>query len=579
MVDTIYSRTSNYCKFYQDQHFAHCNTSLHILEQIIPTLHKKDQNLRHILGHKRQKRAWLNIVGSAFKTIFGTLDEDDAERYNDAINSVKINDKHMSELLKQQIQVVQSTITNFNSSITSFERNRVIFDTNFQKLSNMTKTLKSSIFNLELKQVLEEHFALFILLVTELQHELNLLTDSIIFAHSNSIHPSVISPNQYIEELQKSVPSLPPSLTYALPINIKNSHELIKLTTIKCFINQDRIMFIISNPLVEEIMYSIYKLIPLPVKQAKTNNYIFILPSTKYIATDHTKNFYFFIEPFNHCQHLNSLMLCINNEPIYSSHIKPICETELLFPITQIPRNCDHRIIPNLLDIWHKLDNKNQWIYVLYKETDVTINCRSPDKGYTLSHLILKDTGIIKLNLDCKLYTSSTTLVAQTTHLESQVKAIIPNMTIDDNICCEKINKLNLTKMHISLSKPMSLNVESLHIASHKLEQLNKLADEYETPSMFENVTSNSYFTYIICTIVKILVLYLVYKLFKRIRNKCKHNTGCQRISNCLTLNICKRKSENNVELELELENTPETSNETTPVRRSLRIAKLKEKI
>nr|CAI5856344.1 unnamed protein product [Callosobruchus analis] len=65
----------------------------------------------------RVKRGWFNLIGSTFKTIFGTLDQDDAEYYNNAINKVSSNERHLIDLLSQQTQVVKTTITNFNHTI------------------------------------------------------------------------------------------------------------------------------------------------------------------------------------------------------------------------------------------------------------------------------------------------------------------------------------------------------------------------------------------------------------------------------------------------------------------------------
>lgn len=117
-----------------------------------------------------------------------------------------------------------------------------------------------------------------------------------------------------------------------------------------------------------------------------------------------------------------------------------------------------------------------------------------------------------------------------------------------------------------------------LVLASNKLDQIDKVAEEL-SENMFNKLISNSYFSYIICTILKVILLYLIYKLYKYVRNRCKQSSGnCQQITNCLTLNICKRSAVDNIDIELQDASTSE-NREATPVRRSLRIAKLKDKI
>ncbi|KRT86832.1 hypothetical protein AMK59_2104 [Oryctes borbonicus] len=410
-----------------------------------------------------------------------------------------------------------------------------------------------------------------------------MLTDSILFARSNLIHPVIIHPEQFVSELGKTIPSLPPSLSYVLPLTIGNANDLMKVTFIRCFTKDNRIIYVISNPLVNGIEYQVYDLIPLPVKQRLSNNYIFILPSVRYLALDATKNYYFPMKSFENCQNFKqSLILCAGDEPIFSSYVRPICETELLFPLTEIPKTCDQRITSNFKEIWRKLNNKNEWIYVLPKETGITLNCKTPTEGYTITHFSLVNTGIISLNSDCKLYTSSTTLMTVTTHYTSNFKSIIPNISIDDEICCEKFKRINMSELGISLSKPLSLDIESLHVASHKLDQIEKLTDAVKETTIIEDIYNNSYFAYVVCTIFKIIVLFLLYKLYKIFKNRyCNSNKDkCNQITNCLTLNICKRNVHNEVDIELEgTEDSPSTSTERTSLRRSLRIAKLKEKI
>nr|CAI5865053.1 unnamed protein product [Callosobruchus analis] len=78
----------------------------------------KEKSLRTLMNNSnRVKRGWFNLIGSTFKTIFGTLDQDDAEYYNNAINKVSSNERHLIDLLSQQTQVVKTTITNFNHTI------------------------------------------------------------------------------------------------------------------------------------------------------------------------------------------------------------------------------------------------------------------------------------------------------------------------------------------------------------------------------------------------------------------------------------------------------------------------------
>ncbi|XP_050505744.1 uncharacterized protein LOC126884012 [Diabrotica virgifera virgifera] len=171
-VDLTYQKTLRLC---QNKpvltELRLCDTSLKLLGQIIPRLFQDKQTLKNLIlhEHSRPKRALFNAIGSVFRTLFGTLDSDDAENFNNAINKAESNENHLLDLLKQQIHVVKATIANFNNSITNLDRNKVIFDKNFESITNYTDKINNKYFNLDLKQKIEQHFTLLNLFITELQ--------------------------------------------------------------------------------------------------------------------------------------------------------------------------------------------------------------------------------------------------------------------------------------------------------------------------------------------------------------------------------------------------------------------------
>ena len=158
---------------------------------------------------------------------------------------------------------------------------------------------------------------------------------------------------------------------------------------------------------------------------------------------------------------------------VYSFISRQICETQLLNKGREIPNSCDVRIIPGTFEIWHKLSQPNTWVYVLPKPTDITINCL--DKKPI--NLFLNQTGILTLVSNCKLYTSSSILISESTVHESSFNSIIPEFDLL-NDCCQKLNfsKNASTEQLLQFLplSPVSLDSESLKIASHKLDDICK---------------------------------------------------------------------------------------------------------
>lgn len=64
------------------------------------------------------------MVGTAFKTVLGTLENNDALYFDEAIDSLNASDKDPYNMLKQQTEIVKTTILNVNKTITNLESNK-----------------------------------------------------------------------------------------------------------------------------------------------------------------------------------------------------------------------------------------------------------------------------------------------------------------------------------------------------------------------------------------------------------------------------------------------------------------------
>lgn len=58
----------------------------------------------------RNKRGLFDFVGKVSKTLFGTMDGDDAQYYNEQIEHFECSSSSLTGLLKQQLTIVRSTL-------------------------------------------------------------------------------------------------------------------------------------------------------------------------------------------------------------------------------------------------------------------------------------------------------------------------------------------------------------------------------------------------------------------------------------------------------------------------------------
>lgn len=72
------------------------------------------------------------------KTVFGSLDYNDAEYYNQAIKNAESNENNLLKLIQEQIHFVKTTITNFHNIIIKLDQNKEIFNKNLEIISNYT---------------------------------------------------------------------------------------------------------------------------------------------------------------------------------------------------------------------------------------------------------------------------------------------------------------------------------------------------------------------------------------------------------------------------------------------------------
>ncbi|KAF9804078.1 hypothetical protein SFRURICE_020506, partial [Spodoptera frugiperda] len=82
----------------------------------------KFSSISYLLGpmkkpSRRPKRGLMDIGGTLLKTIFGTLDSDDAVKFSKAIEEVQTDEKRLAHLMKDNIHVIKSTISYFNNTI------------------------------------------------------------------------------------------------------------------------------------------------------------------------------------------------------------------------------------------------------------------------------------------------------------------------------------------------------------------------------------------------------------------------------------------------------------------------------
>lgn len=251
-------------------------------------------------------------------------------------------------------------ISNFNTTITDLNNNEKVFNENLNLLSNHTKDIGDKIFSIKMKQDIDEHMSLLTLITTEVNNEISTIINAILFTRNNVIHPVIIAPEQYGAELKNTLSYLPSQTKYPLELNEKHIPELLLLTNLVSYVINEKLVFVIKTPLVTQISYDLYHVLPVPIKSSD-NTFIFILPNFKYFLISNNKIHYTSMENLDQCKILenNNKYICKLETALYSVGTSKTCETELMYSNTKLPSECDTRIGYIQTEQWYKLHHSN----------------------------------------------------------------------------------------------------------------------------------------------------------------------------------------------------------------------------
>lgn len=236
-----------------------------------------------------------------------------------------------------------------------------------------------------------------------------------------------------------------------------------------------------------------------------------------------SQNLYSTLHDLSQCTQLDkTFFICDTHEPFYSLSSRPICETELLNLPRSIPNNCDLRTITRQLELWHRLEKPNHWIYILPHSTRVSFKCNDSISATA----ILQHTGIIQLNPDCLLYSSHTTILPnKKTSINTFYQSFLPQFPLDTF----QIEQSSFSNLHIKISNitPIKLHVDSLRSATVKLDNIRSNADELlkQVTVTPEHIVITHYF--VTCFVFVMIIAFITY-FIRRFHQKCfsfkKHN-------------------------------------------------------
>lgn len=513
-IETTLETLKHLCKQTRIEQIAlECHNLLQPITARFQDMSKEFSAISHLLDNRSKRSAWIGVIGTAMKHIFGSLDENDGMRYDEAITSLQNDEKRLATLMRENILVTSSTLRLYNDSLIKIRENESNLNVAIDKLSLSVKNISEFTNGLQILMNVNEVFNAIETAIITLSFQLEDITNAIMFSSQNILHPSIMTPKQLYQELVDNYRHLSNDLELPVALNINSIHLILSISKIVCFYIKDKIVFVLQVPLVNTKEYVLFHnvAVPTPHKPKEPNTFTLIIPDNKYIAMTIDKSHYCTFNDLGACKSVSPGNFICDLESVYSTDAKPICESELLAKvISEKPTQCETKVLYGNLNIWKSLTNNN-WLYVQSEPQKVSVDCTNT-KLYETNIL---GTGILNIPKDCIGYCNSATFIP--THNVLQIASPInhvPDFNLINDTCCN-LDKVNAEISNVSPIRLHNIDLDEFH-SGNKLKSILSNLHEIESrkqPHIVEYGTQYSIFINVILSFIIIFILYLAIKI------------------------------------------------------------------
>lgn len=536
-ITTYFDNLKDLCTKYESKYAQLTETCIDLMKINIQTL-KKITEEREILQqyltiddtdvntiNKRKRRSsFFGGIGKLQRALFGVLTEEEGENYERKIRTLE--EKQIKSLLiqREQIKIFKNTLDSVENITSNYAIIRDNVEYNIKKLNDELKLQKDDLKILNIIESILFFNSLYTEILNQYSKETTLLLNIIMNAHNGLINPQVLKPSELLTQLKDIKTNLPTNLNLPVEISTKNYFDFIKIIDLKIFYNNHLLVYVIHIPLIENIPFTLYRIINLPV-HVKDNDFIFIQSTHEFLAVENNKQLYTFFNQnqIDKCKTIKQKLICQTNIPL-SNNVKPNCEFQLFTNGNIMPKNCEIKTVPIFNDIWHQLGNNNRWLYATHETIDLIINCQDD-----VNNIRINGTGILTLKPNCKAFTKNNIILAKYLGKGNFSKDYVPQFQLPTGKfnTIIKNQKENNANHHNSATKFNDLNIYAKSMTALDEQLKNELTNEYK-----EKVTTVH--TTALSALLMILLGITIFKISKymRKRNKNKISETVQVIHN-----------------------------------------------
>lgn len=470
-------------------------------------LSRDNEALTNLTPRHSKRQAILGFIGTLSKKLFGTMDENDAIRYDYAIKEIQADEKKLASLIKENILVTTTTLKTFNKSIHTLGSNQHKLATaidalyiEVRNLSSLSRELETRSRILELVSIIENY-------LLTLSFKTEDIVNSIMFSKSNTLYPAILTPKELYLELVNNYRFIPNSKRLPTLLTPSNIHTILNVSSISCYMNKNEVVFVLDIPLIHPTEFYLYHNLPCPVPHDidDPTSYSTIIPSSKYVGISSDKTTYSKIDDVQTCKVINSNTYLCDTSIMYSSAATPTCETEIISnTLTSIPNTCETKLFHGHVQIWQSLRN-NKWLFVISEKSKLSIELNVTQ----LVEIVISGSGILYLPPGSIAYCKDTKLISKNNFniVTKPIKTYFLNILNDS--CCNKLKYKNIAPLLPSVNLK-NIDLDSIAFENNDmLKDLDKIIDK---PNI---VLYETYYNVILIMCVVLILSFIIFKLCK----------------------------------------------------------------
>lgn len=466
----------------------------------------------------RYKRSLFPAAGMLLSTLFGLMDEGQANTYNNIINELENNMKTQKELQKAQLSVFKDSLISNDNRLRELTDKIISLNRNAEKLNQ--KFNNESMENQNLK-----NFNFLLQTATLIMIEHNRVSDIINdLLTGSSLHKitALLPAERLVEDLKLISYSLDNDKHLPIDIDKENIYELFRIISVKTTIINNRLLIIITIPIVNTNTYEVIRAIPIPTRI--NNEAVIMQPSTEYFLINRKAQQFIPItaeEHANCARKTNEHIICSTSSPIYiGRHTR--CEVSLFneVDLQDLNVHCKYNIKKiQQRNYFVKLGSPNLFYVYINKPIVVRFLC----DGREPTEILINQNGMIQIDDKCIMYSEGIMIEAfSETGFESKYLLESPEFNISE---LDSLKFISKTEMNKSVTDETEKDVTLLENYNTEFDDLQKRVEQiqemertivfnekkYPVPSDFGN--GISWFKIIYFSIIALILFILINKI------------------------------------------------------------------